>query len=249
MLRAVWFRYVRTLWRSRIDSASMMVRPLITAVLFVMFASAVAPDEGSRAFLVVSVMIVNVVANTVIGAAYEARTDVAGGRLELVVQSPGGLSGYVSAQAAVQLVVALAQSCLVGVWWFTTLAVHAWDPVWLAALVVLCVTTWGLAALGAWEAVVRGSFVSTSFTISMLLTFAGSFYPVEALPEWARAVSLVNPLTYLVDLVRAPVIAEPTLENPGQQLAFAGAIAIILLLVVAARVRHRPDLSAMKPVG
>lgn len=89
MLGAVWFRYVRTLWRSRVDSASMMVRPLITAVLFVMFASAVAPDDGSRAFLVVSVMIVNVVANTVIGAAYEARTDVAGGRLELVVQSPG----------------------------------------------------------------------------------------------------------------------------------------------------------------
>ena len=49
-----------------------------------------------------------------------------------------------------------------------------------------------------------------SYVISAVLTplflVAGTFFPIEGLPEWAQIVALINPLYHLVQLVRDAVV-------------------------------------------
>lgn len=81
-------------------------------------------------------------------------------------------------------------------------------PRWTALLVpVVCFATGvGFAAFGVFVAAVAGSIDNFNYVQSGLLTplflIAGTFFPIDGLPEGLQVVAQVNPLHHLVELVR-----------------------------------------------
>jgi lipooligosaccharide transport system permease protein len=68
----------------------------------------------------------------------------------------------------------------------------------------------GWANFGIGVAARMQSIDNFSYVISAVLTplflVAGTFFPIEGLPEWAQIVALINPLYHLVQLVRDAVV-------------------------------------------
>ena len=70
-------------------------------------------------------------------------------------------------------------------------------------------TGFGFAAFGIWISGIVPSIDSFGYVISAVLTplflVAGTFFPIDGLPEWAQQAALLNPLYHCVELVRAAV--------------------------------------------
>lgn len=253
MLGAVWFRYWVLARRSWIDTTTMVLRPLLLAVLFGVFAtsvSALGNDRGAAAFVVVSVVVVNFWSNAIIGAAYETRRDVGDGRLDVVCQSPAGILGYVFAQAMIQSVVAAIQSALImGVfWWLLPPPWWGWGLLWGLALVVFTV---GCAACGAALAVVHNSLLVTSFAVGVLVAFGSAFYPLDLLPTWVQWVSCANPVTYYFDGTRSALLGACGMWGCGGVPVWLGAVlvgsALAPPVVTWLLLRHSLDTATIKP--
>jgi lipooligosaccharide transport system permease protein len=99
------------------------------------------------------------------------------------------------------------------------------------------VTGMGFGLFGIWASAVVPSIDSFNYIISAVLTplflVAGTFFPVDTLPGWARVASQVNPLYHCVELVRHAVFGLRPLTDLGHTaalLVFAG-----LMWVLAVR--------------
>lgn len=86
----------------------------------------------------------------------------------------------------------------------------------------------GFALFGIWVSAIVPSIDSFNYIISALLTplflVAGTFFPIDTLPSWARTASMVNPLYHCVELVRHSVFATlrtADLLHVGALLVFA----------------------------
>lgn len=232
MITAFFYRYWRVLLRSPADTIAMFIRPLLSGVLLLVFAQTVSGIKSLPEFMVVSVMISNFITNTILGAAYESRMDLEDSKRELIELAPGGLRGYSIVQALTQGSIAVLQSALVGAFLlpWTSYAV-ALDPIFWVAGLLLVLSVISVAALTAQRSALRGSYIGVSFTIGIVLTFSGIFYPVNALPQWARLVSSANPVTYLVEGIRSAF--GPLSTSHWLGLTYAGvwvAVAIAMLL-------------------
>ena len=82
------------------------------------------------------------------------------------------------------------------------------DPAFgmLTVPLVGMLTGFGFAVFGIWVAGIVQSFDNTSYIMSGVLTplflLAGTFFPIDQLPEWAQIASNLNPLYHCVELVR-----------------------------------------------
>jgi lipooligosaccharide transport system permease protein len=80
------------------------------------------------------------------------------------------------------------------------------------------------------------SIDSFNYVISGLLTplflVAGTFFPIDGLPPWARALSQVNPLYHCVELVRHVVFGLQWVD-----LAHVGALLVFAALMWVLAVR------------
>jgi lipooligosaccharide transport system permease protein len=82
------------------------------------------------------------------------------------------------------------------------------NPTWGMLLVPLIglLTGFGFAAAGILIAALVENFDNTSYVQSLVITpmflLAGTFFPIDQLPEWARVASNLNPLYHCVELVR-----------------------------------------------
>ena len=85
-------------------------------------------------------------------------------------------------------------------------------PSWGMLLVpfIGVIAGFGWANFGIGVAARMQSIDNFSYVISAVLTplflVAGTFFPIEGLPEWAQIVALINPLYHLVQLVRDAVV-------------------------------------------
>jgi lipooligosaccharide transport system permease protein len=82
------------------------------------------------------------------------------------------------------------------------------DPTWgmLTVPFIGVLTGFGFAAAGILIAAMVESFDNTSYVQSLLITpmflLAGSFFPLDQLPDWAVVLSQFNPLYHCVELVK-----------------------------------------------
>jgi len=60
---------------------------------------------------------------------------------------------------------------------------------------------------------------------------SGAFYPAQSLPDWLRAVVLVNPMTYAVDGLRAVMIKGTSLVNVLPDVIIVGVFALLTQLL------------------
>jgi lipooligosaccharide transport system permease protein len=85
------------------------------------------------------------------------------------------------------------------------------DPSWgmIAVPPIAMVAGFGWAGFGIAIASRMNSFENFSYVISAVLTplflVAGTFFPIDQLPEWAQVLAWFNPLYHLVELVRDAV--------------------------------------------
>ena len=76
--------------------------------------------------------------------------------------------------------------------------------------------------------------------LAMPLFFASSaVYPVALMPDWLRAIALVNPLTYMVDALRTLMVVGGTTEHGLAIDATALAGGLTILILVATRLYPR----------
>jgi lipooligosaccharide transport system permease protein len=107
------------------------------------------------------------------------------------------------------------------------------DPSWGMLLVpgIAALAGFGWACTGIFIAARAQSIESFSYWQSGLLTpmflVAGTFFPLNDLPEWARVLGNVNPLYHCVELVRHAVFGLEGLTDLGH-LAFLVAFAILM---------------------
>jgi lipooligosaccharide transport system permease protein len=68
------------------------------------------------------------------------------------------------------------------------------------------VTGIGFAALGMWFAAMVSTYDGFSYVISGVITplflVAGTFFPLNRMPQWLRSLAQLNPLYHCVELVR-----------------------------------------------
>jgi ABC-2 type transport system permease protein len=82
----------------------------------------------------------------------------------------------------------------------------------------------------------RERFMGIGQVLTMPLFFASNaIYPIDVMPDWLKVIAHVNPLTYLVDVLRALMVQ-------GSQSAFGLGVdigvqlaAVLLLVLVASR--------------
>jgi lipooligosaccharide transport system permease protein len=113
------------------------------------------------------------------------------------------------------------------------------DPSWGMLLVpfIGVLAGFGWASFGIAVAARMQSIDNFSYVISAVLTplflVAGTFFPIDGLPEWAQVAAQINPLYHLVQLVRHAVFG----FEPGADLIHLGVLIAFGLLMWRLAVR------------
>ncbi len=118
-----------------------------------------------------------------------------------------------------------------------------WNP--LALLGMLLMVLLGAALFSTFSLIIaclvktRERFMGIGQILTMPLFFASNaIYPIAVMPDWLKAIALVNPLSYQVDALRTLMIGQPS--STGLTLDFAVTIAVVILLVwIGARLYPR----------
>jgi ABC-2 type transport system permease protein len=80
----------------------------------------------------------------------------------------------------------------------------------------------------------RERFMGIGQILTMPLFFASNaIYPLELMPDWLRVIALVNPLTYLIDALRASMVVGGVSQH-GALIDFVVMGGVFLLLLAAA---------------
>jgi ABC-2 type transport system permease protein len=111
-----------------------------------------------------------------------------------------------------------------------------WSP--LAVLGVVAVVLIGAALFATFSLIIacmvktRERFMGIGQILTMPLFFASNaIYPIWMMPDWLRAISLVNPLTYMVDALRTLMLAGGT-SAFGLGLDFSILLGVLVALVI-----------------
>jgi lipooligosaccharide transport system permease protein len=118
------------------------------------------------------------------------------------------------------------------------------DPSWGMLLVPLIgfLTGLGFALFGIWVSAIVPSIDSFNYIISGVLTplflVAGTFFPLDRLPEWGRALAQVNPLYHCVQLVRHAAFGLHPLDDLGHAAVLA-LFATLMWLLAVRKMRSR----------
>ena len=75
-----------------------------------------------------------------------------------------------------------------------------------------------------------------SFIMMPLLFMSGAFYPISAMPDWMKALSRLNPLTYAVDAMRYFLTGTSAMD-PAIDIALLAALTAVLIGISAATFR------------
>ena len=107
------------------------------------------------------------------------------------------------------------------------------DPSWgmLVVPLIAWVAGFGWACFGIMVAGFASSFENFNYIVSAVLTplflVAGTFFPLNRLPEWAQTLAQLNPLHHCVQLVRHAVFGFHALSDLGS-VAFLVAFALVM---------------------
>ena len=119
-----------------------------------------------------------------------------------------------------------------------------WNP--LALLGVISVVVLGAALFSTFSLIIaclvktRERFMGIGQLLTMPLFFASNaIYPLSLMPDWLRVISLVNPLSYQVDALRA-LMLQNGVSNFGLAVDFAVLfISTVVLVMIGARLYQR----------
>jgi ABC-2 type transport system permease protein len=83
------------------------------------------------------------------------------------------------------------------------------------------------------------------FAVWFFLVFgilmSGFFYPIENMPAWARELTRINPLRYMMNIVRGVFLKGAGLADLGRDLAMLTALGALVFAGAALRFRKRAE--------
>jgi ABC-2 type transport system permease protein len=173
------------------------------------------------------------------------RTEQVRGSLEAVFMTPASRLVVIFGPAVSQVVWALWMFSLVGVTVWLFFGVALTPLIVLRAVGVVLVAVPALYGLGALFAAVVLRFGEVSAMVQavrgVFTVFCGMTFPILILPEWARAVALALPPTYLIGDLREVLLRGASLAELVPDLAVMAAIGlgICALAVIAFRRTER----------
>ncbi len=205
--RAVWAIYAFEMARARRTLLQSLVSPVVsTALYFVVFGSAI----GSRiaevdgvaygAFIVPGLIMLTLLQQSVANASFGIYFPRFSGTIYEILSAPiSGLEialGYVGAAASKSVVIGLV--ILATAACFVPLRVD--HPMVMACFLVLTALTFSLFGflVGIWADGFEKLQLVPLLVVTPLTFLGGSFYSIDMLPPFWRAVTLFNPVVYLV---------------------------------------------------
>jgi ABC-2 type transport system permease protein len=149
------------------------------------------------------------------------------------------LNGHVAASAVRNL----ASTVLVfGVAFVIGFRPHAGPAQWLAAVGVLLAfvlaISWLAAAFGV---LAKSAEAASGFTFFiMFVPYASSaFVPIDTMPSWLHGFARYQPVTPVIETLRALLLDRPVGDNAWQALAWCGGILVVSIALAAVAFRRR----------
>jgi ABC-2 type transport system permease protein len=184
-----------------------IVSPVIsTSLYFVVFGSAIgsamAEIDGVSygAFIVPGLIMLSVLTQSISNASFAIYFPKFTGTIYELLSAPVSsletVIGYVGAAATKSVILGLLILATAAL--FVPLEIR--HPVWMVAFLVLTAVTFSLFGfiIGIWaEGFERLQFVPT-LVVTPLVFLGGTFYSIDMLPPFWRAVTLFNPVVYLI---------------------------------------------------
>ena len=112
------------------------------------------------------------------------------------------------------------------------------DPVWpmLFVPVIAAATGFGFALFGILLSAIIPSIRMADYVISGVITpiflVAGTFFPIDQLPEWAQTAAMANPLYHCVELIRGCAFGIEALTALGHVAVLVGFAVVVWVLAV-----------------
>lgn len=204
----VFAREVRPQLRNPVGILFGMAQPVVFLVLFGSLLSGISwgGDGAAWQWFVPGMLIMLGLSGTV-SAGYLLLTEMTGGSMDRMLVTPVSRAAVLVGRTAKETILLLAQSLLIIVvvlpFGFELHLVGA-----LVALLLLALIGVGLGAFSCALAVAARKQESLFYVVQQTLMFpllmlSGVLLPLDAAPSWMRALSRVNPLTYVVEAERA----------------------------------------------
>ncbi|OXR49463.1 MULTISPECIES: ABC transporter permease [unclassified Pusillimonas] len=206
-VQAIKAIYMFEMYRLRRNLSQSVLAPILsTSLYFVVFGSAI----GSRmadidgvsygAFIVPGLIMLSVLTQSISNASFSIYFPRFTGTIYELLSAPVSyieiLMGYVGAAASKSLVLALI--IMATATFFVPLRIE--HPVWMVVFLVLTALTFSLFGfiIGVWADSFENLQIVPLLIVTPLTFLGGSFYAISMLPPFWQAVSLLNPVVYLI---------------------------------------------------
>ena len=226
-------RTVRTIWQS-------VATPVITTALyFVVFGGAI----GSRihevdgvsygAFIVPGLIMLSLltqsISNASIGIYFPKFTGTIFEILSAPLSSMEAVTAYVGAAATKSVAIGLI--ILATATLFVNMRID--HPFWMVAFLILTSVAFSLFGfiIGIWAKTFEQLAIIPSLIVTPLTFLGGAFYSIDMLPPFWRAVSLFNPVVYLVSGFRWSFYGRGDV-SVAASLGFTGAFVVACLVIL-----------------
>jgi ABC-2 type transport system permease protein len=203
-IRAIYLFEMARTWRTLMQS---IASPVISTVLyFVVFGSAIGSRMGQidgvtyGAFIVPGMIMLSLLTQSISNASFGIYMPKFSGTIYEILSAPISyveiLCGYVGAAASKSII--LGMIILATARLFVSFEVA--HPLWMVTFLVLTAVTFSLFGfiIGVWADGFEKLQIVPLLVITPLTFLGGSFYSINMLPPVWQAISLVNPVVYLI---------------------------------------------------
>ncbi len=245
-LRSIWVMYWRQLlrfWRLKSRVLGSVITPVIWLVFFGMgWSSLFNSPMASRlfggldyiTFLAPGILMMSVFTASFVSGVSVILDKERGFMKELLV-APASRAGSIVGRSLGDATIAIVQGLLI-----LALSLPLASGIKLGGIPLAAVSAFlvGLtfSGVGIFLALrirsMEGFQVILNLIMLPLLFLSGAFFPIDGLPGWMKVLSLVNPMTYGVDLARWSLVGVSSF-GPGLDLAVLGAVAALALFIAA----------------
>jgi ABC-2 type transport system permease protein len=236
-IRAIFLFEMGRTWRTILQS---IISPVLsTSLYFVVFGAAIGGHMASiggvsyGAFIVPGLIMLSLLTQSIANASFGIYFPKFSGTIYEILSAPASpleiVCGYVGAAAC--------KSILIGVIILVTARLfvpfHIEHPVWMLSFLILTAITFSLFGfiIGLWA----NGFEQLQFVPLLIVTpltfLGGAFYSIDMLPPVWRAVTLVNPVVYLVSGFRWSFFGKSDV-SVGLSLGMTVAFLILCLIAI-----------------
>lgn len=242
-LSALFYKEMLRFWKVSVQT---VVAPVVSALLYLLIFSHVLEDHvevypgvSYTGFLVPGLVMMSLLQNAFSNSSSSLIQSKMQGNIVFVLLPPLSylefFLAYLGAAVIRGLVVGL------GVWavtlWFAPWQTPHWG--WLLAYALLASATMGAVGIvaGIWAEKFDQLAAFQNFLILPLTFLSGVFYSIHSLPPFWQAVSLANPVFYLIDGFRYAFVGQAD-TDPRLGLLVAGACFVAISAITLALLRR-----------